>query len=421
MHASSDTLERLTRFMQPWVRDSNPPFAICLRDRRIGPRTVAPRFTLEFPDPNTLERLLRDGDLAGFAEAYLDGDLRVTGDVEAAVGLVRNLRALLPAGPSGSANAPGTKRTAEDDARWVRAHYDLPNELFRLFLDEELVYSCAYFGTPDDSIETAQVRKLELSCRKLHLRPEHRLLDVGCGWGALLFHAARHFGTRSFGITLSGPQAEHVRQRARDLGMEGRVAAAVKHYDELDRERFDRIVSIGMVEHVGISRLPRYFGKLYESLEPGGLLLNHGITVPASRSFDVGGAFIRRHVFPGSELDDIGHTVRVMEDAGFEILDVQSLRPHYALTLRQWSRRWFAHRSEAAQLVPERVLRTWDIYLPACAEAFDAGLVGVHQVLAHKRDPSGTRTPPLTREALMGAPPDLLNARRRAESSAGGR
>lgn len=407
MTSAALNLDDLRGFARGLVAEAGPPFALRIGDEEVHAPSSPPRFTLAIARPEIVVRLIETGDLAELAEAYVTGDLTVQGDVEAAVGLAARLRAMLPAS-SASSGSPGDGRTEADDARFVRAHYDLPLDFFRLFLDRDLVYSCAYFARPDDTLDEAQRNKLELSARKLMLQPGDQLLDVGCGWGAMLFHGARRYGVTGTGITLSEGQAAHVRDRAQALGLAGRVTASTAHYADLEAESFDKIVSIGMVEHVAIADQPRYFAAMHRALRPGGLFLNHGIMLPRSRKQAIGGAFIQRHVFPGSDIDDVGNTVAQMEDAGLEILDVQSLRPHYGRTLRCWAERWFAHRDEAAELVPETVLRTWDIYLPGCAEGFESGYLGVFQILAYKPDPSGARPAPSTREAIMGAPDDLL-------------
>lgn len=409
MDTATVATDRIGNFLDSLVHSAETPFAIRLERGAYHRSRATPRFVLHFPKAETLHRLLRRGALADFADAYVNGEIKVRGDIEAAVGLVGRLRQILPPPtPAGSAEAERAEpRTVDQDAGWVRAHYDLPVEFFRLFLDPELVYSCAYFENADDDLEHAQRRKLELICRKLQLQRGDAFLDVGCGWGALLFHA-RGFGARTHGITLSELQAATVAGRARKTQTRG-VTAEVCHYEALPTESWDKVASIGMIEHVGRVNFPAYFRTLYRTLKPGGLLLNQGITIPRVRLGQTGGEFISKHVFPGSELAPIGDWLAGFEDAGFEVLDVQSLRLHYAQTLRHWSQRYFARRTEAARLVPPQVLRAWDIYLPACAEAFESGVVGVHQVVVHKPDLSGRHPPPFTRESMLGAPATLLD------------
>lgn len=367
-------------------------------------------FTLVFEDPEALRLCFSSRDPAQLAEAYVDGRLRVEGDLWAASGLVSFLRSvelqtrdklrLLP-----RLVVPSSSHTAERDRRDVQAHYDLSDELFRTFLDEKMVYSCAYFSCPEQSLEQAQERKLEMICRKLDLRPGEHLLDVGCGWGALLMWAAQHHGVRAHGITLSEHQAAEARRRIAAAGLGDRVTVELRHYLELGAElpagRYDKVSSVGMIEHVGLAKLPAYFQAVHRVLRPGGSFLNHGITTPLHGPASTGGAFIFRHVFPGAELASVSEVQTRMEEVGFEVLDVQGLRPHYALTLREWFRRFRARREQAARFVPERVLRVWDIYLAGCARAFEDGVIGVHQVLVGKPGAQGHVRGPLTREQMV--------------------
>lgn len=359
-------------------------------------------FTLVFRDPATFASLVRWHRPTAFAEAYLDGRLGIEGDLDAAVGLAWYLRSP----PMRSARHPfvepppvRNRRCESGDARHVRAHYDLPEDFFRLFLDDKMVYSCAYFSRPDQSLEDAQTRKLDLVCRKLRLRPGELFLDVGCGWGALVLWAAQRYGARAHGITLSRSQAESARANVAAAGLTDRVTIEEGHYQDISLVA-DKIASVGMIEHVGIANYRAYFERLYGALRPGGLLLNHGITQPPNAP-DTGGDFLLKHVFPGAELDELAHTVAVIEDRGFELLDVQSLRPHYALTLGAWGRRYVARRAEAARIVPARTLRLWDLYLSGCRRAFESGLISVYQCLVAKPDASGRSAAPFTREEVL--------------------
>jgi cyclopropane-fatty-acyl-phospholipid synthase len=391
--------DHLGAFVTTLVQTATTPFAVRLGDGRFFMGDAPPQFVLEFPSPDTLSRLLREGRVAAFAESYVRGELLVHGDVSAAVGLVASLRHLFPADAAPA--SPSRGRTDQSDARDICHHYELPEAFFRLFLDQHMVYSCAYFSSASESLEDAQLNKLDLCCQKLDLHPNERFLDVGCGWGSLLFRAVQAYGVRGEGITLSPSQAQSVNRRAAGLGLAERAYASVRHYAELDGEPVDKVASVGMVEHVGVERLSEYFQALARMLRPGGRLLNHGISVPRVRSVQLGGEFISQYVFPGSELVPVGDMVNAIEDAGLEVLDVQSLRPHYVRTLGHWAQRFFSRRTEAAQLVSGATLRTWDVFLPACREAFETGLLGVHQIVAFKPDPSGRRSAPLARVGLF--------------------
>lgn len=397
-------LERAFRNYLPHQR--GPGFAVRLWDGQTVAWGDGPEFTLVFADAETLRQCLASRDPACFAEAYVDGRLQIEGDLWAASSLATTLRGLqlrpldrLRFAPR--LVVPSSSHTTERDRQDVQAHYDRSDELFRSFLDENMVYSCAYFSDPEQSLERAQERKLELVCRKLHLRPGDRLLDVGCGWGALLLWAAKHHGVRAHGITLSENQAAQARRRAHEAGLGDRVTVELRHYADLPAERFDKVSSIGMVEHVGVAKLPAYLEAVHRVLRPGGLFLNHGISMPPGGSDGTGGAFIFRHVFPGAELAPVSLVQARMEAVGLEILDVQALRPHYALTLREWFRRFRARRDRIAQHVPERVLRVWDLYLSGCARAFEDGVIGVHQVLVGKPDAHGRTAAGLTRAAMQ--------------------
>jgi cyclopropane-fatty-acyl-phospholipid synthase len=380
-------------------------FAVRLWDGQEIRWNPTPRFTLAFHHRETFRRCFSTRDPTDFAEAYADGHLQVEGDLWAAIGLAAYLRSLQMGFREKLRFAPklvvlASSHTVDQDRRHVQAHYDLSNDFFRLFLDEKMIYSCAYFAHPEQSLERAQERKLELICRKLALKPDETLLDVGCGWGALLIWAARNHGVRGRGITLSCQQAAEAQLRVAAAGLTDRISIELRHYDELDSNSFDKIASVGMYEHVGAAKWQAYMRRMHRVLRPGGLFLNHGITAP-SRLKSETGAFIIRNVFPGAELASVAQLQVHMEETGFEVEDVQALGPHYALTLREWSRRYRRHRDQARALVPERVLRAWDFYLAGCSRAFDDGIINVHQILAKKADGNGQCRAHVTREQML--------------------
>jgi cyclopropane-fatty-acyl-phospholipid synthase len=395
-----DQAEALVRRL--FGRTAPASFGVQLWDGRrveVGP---APQVTFSFADAEAFRRCLGSGDPAEFAETYTDGRLRVDGDLEAAARVAFGLRAIDP-GLGGTLavvstlGVPGSSHSAEDDERDVRAHYDLSNAFFELFLDTRLVYSCAYFATPGQSLEQAQARKLDLICRKLALAPGDHFLDIGCGWGGLLIWAASRYGVRAHGLTLSVNQHDEAVRRLEAAGLQDRVTVQRAHYQTLPAGSYDAVASVGMYEHVGLKRLSDYCRAVYRTLRPGGLFMNHGITLPAGPPGRTGGSFIFRRIFPGAELAPLATIQAALEEAGFEILDVQSLRAHYALTLAAWLQRFERRRDEAVRLSTERTVRMWEVYLAGCAEAFREGLVSIHQVLA--RRPGGRREPPLTRKA----------------------
>jgi cyclopropane-fatty-acyl-phospholipid synthase len=284
----------------------------------------------------------------------------------------------------------------ETTARNIRFHYDRSNEFYRQFLDSRLVYSCAYFKEPGVALDQAQLAKLDHICRKLRVQNGDRFLDIGCGWGALVIHAAQSFGATASGCTLSNRQAEHAAKRVRQ---ERLAAVSIREMDYRDvTGQFDKIASVGMVEHVGRAQLETYFRRVYSLLAPNGLFLNHGITRPASVRSDASSMFIARKVFPGGEIVRLEDVIRAAERAGFEIQDVENLRRHYALTCRAWVERLDAHREACVESVGEESWRTWKLYLAGSAVAFEDGGLGLHQVLLSKKGAS--RATPMTRDYM---------------------
>ncbi|WP_052665215.1 SAM-dependent methyltransferase [Nitriliruptor alkaliphilus] len=301
----------------------------------------------------------------------------------------------------------GRRHDPDRDAAAVRHHYDVGNDLYRLFLDRDLVYSCAYFADEDGHasvtdravLDRAQRRKLELACRKLHLRSGERLLDVGCGWGSLVIHAARHHDVQAVGVTLSEQQATLARERVAEAGLADRVRIELCDYRDV-RGRFDAIASVGMVEHVGADQLPNYVRTLYDTLRDGGRLLNHGITTGRRDQIrDLGAQpdnFVGRYVFPDGALVPARHMIGLLERGGFEIRDVEQLRPHYARTLQHWVANLEGAYEEAVRLVGETTARVWRAYLAGSVVGFEVGDLGVIQVLATR----GDAALPLTRDHL---------------------
>ncbi len=370
----------------------------------LGPQDTPYRIVLARPWA-ARSLLLPPGDLAA-GEAFVHGDVDVDGDLFAAMrdlaaadvervslrDRARLLRSLLrlPAPPRRAggrrASLRGSRHSVARDRAAVAFHYDLPEAFYETFLDANLVYSCAYFDAPDEPLEAAQRRKLDLVARKLRLAPDDRLLDIGCGWGSLLLHAASTYGVRGVGVTLSETQAEVARRRLAAAGLADRVEIRLQDYREVE-ERFDAVASIGMVEHVGPRYLREYMSTVYELLVDGGRFLNHGITTGTRADQERDGGerdFIGTYVFPDGGLVPAWRTVRDAQLAGFVLVDVQQLRPHYALTLRRWvanlEQRW----EDAVAASSEPVARIWRLYMAGSAAAFDRGDLGVVQVLGTK-------------------------------------
>jgi cyclopropane-fatty-acyl-phospholipid synthase len=300
----------------------------------------------------------------------------------------------------------GARHSRRRDRQAISHHYDVGNDFYRIVLGESMVYSCAYWTSTDAGygLADAQRDKLDLICRKLDLKPGMRLLDVGCGWGSLALHAAQHYGVDVVGITLSNEQADYARKQVAEAGLTEQVDIRVQDYRELDDGPFDAISSVGMAEHVGLGPYAEYAAILFSQLKPGGRLLNHQIAAihPKPRKDqDHRRSFIDAYVFPDGELAPIGTTVAQLEDAGFEVRDVQALREHYARTLRAWVDNLEAHWPEAVRLTSPGRARVWHLYMAASALAFEQGRIGVNQVLAVKDRRSGASDMPATRASWL--------------------
>lgn len=392
--------------------------------------SAQPAAILNFRSPGAFRDLILKRDPLRLADAYFSGEVEVEGDLYAllsqkdhlqslSISVRERLSALAAAWRikseepirHGSAEpmrrsktvrsrlSCGPSRVGNRDA--IAFHYDVSNDFYRLWLDPEMVYSCAYFEDAGESLPQAQRNKLHHICRKLRLKPGERLLDIGCGWGALICWAAMHYGVIAHGITLSRQQYEFARHKIRTLGLDGRVTIEMRDYRDLPNEPiYDKLASVGMFEHVGLGNLPMYFRAAHRVLKPGGLFLNHGITNDQEGwRRTVGKEFMRRYVFPDGELDTVSNIQRVMEQASFEILDVEGLRQHYALTLRHWVTRLDAQRQEARNHVPEPTYRIWRLYMAACALQFEQGGIGLYQILVAKRR-AGPIDIPFTRRDL---------------------
>jgi cyclopropane-fatty-acyl-phospholipid synthase len=406
------------------VFGENLPLALEAWDgSRLGPAD-APA-TIVVRSPRALRRLLYAPNELGLGRAYVAGDLDLEGDVFAALGsreLIgerdehvelrlgrgRALRAALrlgalgppPAPPPEEARLRGSRHSKARDAAAVQHHYDVSNDFYRLVLGSTMTYSCAYFERADGDLDDAQCAKYDLVCRKLGLGPGMRLLDVGCGWGGMLMHAAEHYGVEAVGVTLSTRQHELAQERIADRGLSGRVQVRVQDYRDLSDGPYDAISSIGMFEHVGLERLSEYFGVLHGLLRERGRLLNHGISRPPGPAAIDPHSFIGRYVFPDGELHEIGSVVSAMQQQAFEVRDVHSLREHYALTLRAWVANLETHWDRAVELVGAGRARVWRLYMAGSALNFEAARTSIHQILGVKLGARGESDMPLRREGF---------------------
>lgn len=382
------------------------PFAIELWDGSSIPATRhGPTLTIR--SRKAIGHLLRAPGELGLGRAYVCGEIDVD-DLDGIVSLlgrwsppslgwvarlrlgVAALRAAgisrLPPPPAAELRPKRRRHTKARDAEAVRHHYDVSNEFFALFLDRTMTYSCALFEDGIEGLEDAQRAKLDLICRKLGLEPGMRMLDIGCGWGSLAIHAAREYGASVWGITLSEPQAELARERAREAGVADRVEIRVMDYRDLREERFDAVASIGMVEHVGERRIDEYAARIARVLKPGGRALNHGITyVPAAeRGVHVSGEFSNRYVFPDGELLNLSRMVLAFERAGLEALNVENLHTDYAETLRHWTARLEERLDAAERLAGAERTRVWRLYLRAARNGFEVANNAVYQLLCSR-------------------------------------
>jgi cyclopropane-fatty-acyl-phospholipid synthase len=423
MKTSDQALQTTISLLQDLFGSSQQHhFAVRLWDGSIwrpdGGSEEPVRFTVVLQHPGALRKMFLPPNDLTLGEAYIYNDFDIEGDIEAVFPLAEQFtnnqwgkleqlrfgKRLLslpgtgqPRPGDSAAKLRGTRHSKERDRQAVTYHYNRSNDFYALWLDSRMVYSCAYFATPDDDLDTAQERKLDYICRKLRLRPGERLLDIGCGWGGLVIYAAQHYGVESYGITLSEPQVELAQRRIAEAGLTGKCKVEVRDYRDVHvADSFDKIVSVGMFEHVGEALLPAYFKQAWQLLRPGGVFLNHGI---ASDSFDEVKAktsFVNHYVFPDGELLPINSTLQAAEKSGFEVRDVESLREHYTLTLRHWVQRLEAHAEEARKLTNDVTYRVWRLYMSGSAHAFKTGTNNIYQTLLAKPD-RGDSGLPLTR------------------------
>jgi cyclopropane-fatty-acyl-phospholipid synthase len=405
-------LQRLTGRKHP------PDFAVRFWDGTAWEpeNGTPPRFILVLQHPGALRKMLWPPSDLGIGEAFIYDDIDVQGDIHAFFAFLkqfgeskRNLAEKLtlawklfrlpaserPRAGRQAARLTGMQHSPDRDRRAISYHYDVSNKFFALWLDSRMIYSCAYFQSADEDLETAQERKLDYLCRKLRLRRGERLLDIGCGWGGLVIHAVQHYGVQALGITLSRRQVELANERIRQAGLADNARVELLDYRQVGPpEAFDKLVSVGMIEHVGQKKLTEYFRQAWRLLRPGGVFLNHGIALGGPRPSRT--TFARRYVFPDGEIVPLTTSLLSATSCGFEIRDVESLREHYALTLARWVERLEARHDKARQATDEATYRTLPLYMAGASEGFQSGIYNIYQTLLVKPD-HGRSGLPLTR------------------------
>jgi cyclopropane-fatty-acyl-phospholipid synthase len=365
-----------------------------------------PSVTVTIPSSDALRYFIAP-DLNKLGEAFVEGHIRVQGSpkniFQVAEALARSMTARLP-----SAFHWARRHSHDRDKAAIQYHYDVSNDFYSLFLDQNMVYSCAYYRQDSDTLDMAQNQKLDHILNKLSLKPGEKFLDIGCGWGALILRAAQNYGAVATGITLSQNQFDAAQEQIRRAGLQDRCRVLLCDYRDLNEPAaYDKIASVGMFEHVGLKNLPVYFGAVHTLLKEDGLVLNHGITTSDVESGWVGmgaGEFIDRYVFPQGELPHVSLALKEMASAGLEVVDVESLRRHYARTCEAWSNNLEAHSEKAVDIAGERRYRIWQIYLAGCAYGFSNGWMNLYQVLCSKAENVGLRQQPMTREYMYASP-----------------
>ena len=410
----------------------NVRFSIRLWDGSIIPlgENVDSEFFIAINGPGVIGALLRRPTYENLLLQYINGSVDIHGDLIDFVAVAREkrpkkklkkinklflLRQALPLLLSFSEkinvqyeyqdDEVGRKESRRENKEFIQFHYDISNDFYGLFLGEEMQYSCGYFTAPDNSLDQAQHDKLDMICRKLRLKPDEKLLDIGCGWGGLICHAAQNYGVKAHGVTLSQKQFDYTTAKVKRLGLEDRVTVELRDYSTLE-DTYDKIASIGMFEHIGIANMPKYFKKINSLLRDRGILLNHGIsrhakpTKRAVRKIRPERRLLLKYIFPGSELDNVGHTIDVLEMNRFEVHDVEAWREHYALTTRHWYKKLMARKEEAINFVGIEKFRMWALYLAGVSIGFTDGSMHICQIVATKHSAKGASGLPFTRADL---------------------
>lgn len=395
---------QVLKMVEGRLRQQHLPVAVKLwNGKELCPDDQA-RVTLRINKPQALFDLAHPS-LGKLARGYVQRNLDLSGAMRDIISLGEHFCAsdvVVAKKPNRALS--WWKHSKPSDRKNISHHYDVSNDFYALWLDARRVYSCAYFKQADDTLEQAQQQKLEHICRKLNLQPNEHLLDIGCGWGALILWAAERYGVHATGITLSQNQHDYVQAQIQARGLQQQVQVQLMDYRDVPETRtFDKIASVGMFEHVGRGNLAKYFAKIYRLLKPGGLVMNHGITSSGLDTEGLGSGisdFIEEYVFPGGELVHVSQVIESLSSHGLECWDVECLRPHYARTLWHWVDRLETQDQAAKEIVGEEKYRIWQIYMAGSAHAFERGWMSIFQILAGKPMANGVLPYPLTRDPI---------------------
>ena len=377
--------------LSSWIAGIRQQIALPLRielwnGQQVDLSSEAPRVTIRLPTVAAARYLLTPS-LSNLGAAYVEGAIEVRGRAHDMIAIVNALaRTTLKAEGRFARIVRNMVHSRRRDAEAIRYHYDVSNEFYQQFLDPAMVYSCAYFEHGDEDLATAQARKIDHILRKIELRPNQTLLDIGCGWGALVMRAAQQYGARCVGVTLSENQFALAKERVRQAGLEHLVEIRLQDYRDV-RGQFDRVTSVGMFEHVGVRHLPEYFAAIHRLLAPDGVVMNHGITTTDPDNGETpygGGQFIEQYVFPQGELAHIGHVLKAMQQGKLEVCDVENLRRHYARTCAMWTDNFEAGAQRARELAGDKRYRIWHVYLAGCSYAFEQDWISLYQIVGRK-------------------------------------
>lgn len=377
--------------LDTWISSIRSEIALPLRielwnGQAIDFSSDTPRVTIRLPSPSAARYLLTPS-LSNLGAAYVEGDIEVRGAARDMIAVVNALaRTTLTAQGKFAGIVRYLQHDKRADAAAIRYHYDVSNDFYAHFLDPDLVYSCAYFEHGDETLASAQSKKIDHILKKIHLQPGQRLLDIGCGWGALLLRAAQRYQARCVGVTLSENQCALARERVARAGLQHQVEIRLQDYRDVTGQ-FDCITSVGMFEHVGVQHLPAYFLAINRLLTEDGVALNHGITStdPDNREMPYGaGEFISRYVFPQGELAHLGHVLKAMQQGALEVIDVENLRRHYARTCALWLDNFEANQMPIRQLAGDKRFRIWHVYLAGSSYAFDQDSISLYQIVCGK-------------------------------------